>query len=213
LSPLRGLTIDSSALPRALRLVRIQVEPATGLSVNGANDVPGHLRVPPAPLHAVAHKTEQTGHGKKYNRRIFRPSPGQEELKMNPYLLCSAILVLLYFALALNVSLTRRKTKTGIGAGNDPAGPMNKAVRAHGNAAEYIPIFVALFLYFLLAGAGGWITWVVVIVTVSRVLHALGMLMSESFNRPPHPLRAIGALGTYVGGFALGVALLMLTVI
>jgi uncharacterized membrane protein YecN with MAPEG domain len=82
-------------------------------------------------------------------------------------------------------------------------------VRAHGNAAEYIPIFVALFLYFLLSGAGGWITWVVIGVTVSRVLHALGMLMTADFNGPPHPLRSIGALGTYIGGFALGVALLM----
>jgi uncharacterized membrane protein YecN with MAPEG domain len=84
-------------------------------------------------------------------------------------------------------------------------------VRAHGNAAEYVPIFVALFLYFLLAGAapGGWIAWVAIIVTACRVLHALGMLMTQSFNRQPHPLRAIGATGTYVGGLALGVALLM----
>jgi uncharacterized membrane protein YecN with MAPEG domain len=86
---------------------------------------------------------------------------------------------------------------------------MNKAVRAHGNAAEYVPIFVALFLYFLLAGAGGWIEWVAIIVTACRVLHALGMLMTQSFNRPPHPLRAIGALGTYVGGLMLGIALFM----
>ena len=130
---------------------------------------------------------------------------------MNAYLVCSAILVILYFVLAINVSMTRRKTRTGIGAGNDPGGPMNKAVRAHGNAAEYVPIFVALFLYFLLAGAGGWITWVVVIVTTCRVLHALGMFMSKDFNSPPHPLRALGALGTYLGGLALGIALLMRT--
>jgi uncharacterized membrane protein YecN with MAPEG domain len=125
------------------------------------------------------------------------------------FLVCSAVLVILYFVLALNVSLTRRRTRTGIGGGDDPAGPMNKAVRAHGNAAEYVPIFVALFLYFLLAGAGGWIEWVAIIVTVCRVLHALGMLMTQSFNRPPHPLRAVGALGTYVGGLMLGIALFM----
>jgi uncharacterized membrane protein YecN with MAPEG domain len=125
------------------------------------------------------------------------------------FLVCSAVLVILYFVLALNVSLTRRRTRTGIGAGDDPAGPMNKAARAHGNAAEYVPIFVALFLYFLLAGAGGWIEWVAIIVTACRVLHALGMLMTQSFNRPPHPLRAVGALGTYVGGLMLGIALFM----
>ena len=128
---------------------------------------------------------------------------------MNVYLICSAVLVILYFLLALNVSLTRGRMKMGIGSGDDPSGPLNKAVRAHGNAAEFIPLFVALFLYFLLSGAGGWITWVVIGVTISRVLHALGMLMTPSFSRPPHPLRAIGALGTYIGGVALGVALLL----
>ncbi len=128
---------------------------------------------------------------------------------MRAYLVCTAILVILYFALALNVSLTRGRTKTGIGMGDDPSGPLVRAVRAHGNAAEFIPIFVALFLYFLMSGAGGWIVWVVIGVTVCRVLHAVGMLASTNFNGPPHPLRAIGALGTYIGGLALGVALLL----
>ena len=128
---------------------------------------------------------------------------------MNAYLICSAILVILYFALSVHVSMTRGRTKTGIGTGNDPSGPLSKAVRAHGNAAEYVPIFVALFLYFLMSGAGAWITWVIVIITISRVLHAMGMLMTANFNGPPHPLRAVGAMGTYLGGFALGIALLM----
>jgi uncharacterized membrane protein YecN with MAPEG domain len=82
-------------------------------------------------------------------------------------------------------------------------------VRAHGNAAEYTPLFVALFLYFLMSGAGGWIVWVAVVVTVCRVLHAFGMLMTKSFAGPPHPLRAVGSLGTYIGGLAFGAALLL----
>ena len=69
------------------------------------------------------------------------------------YLVCTGVLVILYFALALNVSRMRGQTKTGIGTGDDPSGPLNKAVRAHGNAAEYIPIFVALFLYLLMSRA------------------------------------------------------------
>jgi uncharacterized protein len=125
------------------------------------------------------------------------------------YLVCSGVLVILYFALAVNVSRLRGKTKTGIGTSADPSGPLNKAVRAHGNAAEFVPLFVALFLYFSLSAPGGWIPWVVVLVTVARVLHAAGMLLTPTFDAPPHPLRGIGALGTYVGGFALGVALLL----
>lgn len=129
---------------------------------------------------------------------------------MNIILLCTAILVLLYFALALHVSLTRGRTSTGIGTGDDPDGPMSKAVRAHGNAAEYVPLFVALFVYLLLSGSGGWfIVTTVVIITVARILHALGMLMTPTFRAKPHPLRAVGALGTYFGGFALGVVLLL----
>ncbi len=123
------------------------------------------------------------------------------------YLLCSAILVIVYFLLALNVSMTRRRTRIGIGT-DEPSGPLNKAIRAHGNASEYIPIFVALFLYFLTTGAGGWITWVVVGVTICRVLHAIGMLTSPDLNKSS-TLRFIGSLGTYVGGLALGVALVM----
>lgn len=125
------------------------------------------------------------------------------------YLVCAGVLVILYFVLAANVSRLRGRTKTGIGGGDDPSGPLNKAVRAHGNAAEFIPIFVALFLYFSLSAPAGWIPWVVFIVTVARVFHAAGMLLTSTFSAPPHPLRAIGSLGTYLGGLALGVALLL----
>ncbi len=125
------------------------------------------------------------------------------------YLLCSGLLVILYFALAFNVSRLRGRTKTGIGSGADPSGPLGRAVRAHGNAAEYVPLFVALFLYFSLSAPSGWIPWVVAIATIARVLHAAGMLMTRTFDGPPHPLRAVGALGTYLGGLALGVALLL----
>jgi uncharacterized protein len=129
---------------------------------------------------------------------------------MNIILLCTAVLVIFYFALSLNVSLTRGRTKTGIGPGDDPDGPMSKAVRAQGNAAEYVPLFVALFVYLLLSGSGGWfVVTTVVIITIARILHALGMLMTSTFRAKPHPLRGIGALGTYFGGFALGVVLLL----
>jgi hypothetical protein len=129
------------------------------------------------------------------------------------YLVCSGVLVVLYFALAANVSRLRAKTKTGIGTGDDASGPLSKAVRAHGNAAEFVPIFVALFLYFSLSAPGRWIPWVVLIVTVARVCHAAGMLLTTTFDAPPHPLRGIGALGTYLGGLALGAALLMRAVL
>src|SRR5262249_21317259 len=112
-----------------------------------------------------------------------------------------------------NVSRMRGKTKTGIGSGDDPSGPLNKAVRAHGNAAEYIPIFVVLFLYMAQVGTGEWLKWVAILITVCRILQALGMLMTKTFNAPPHPLRVSGWTGTYLGGFVLGVTLILRAVL
>ncbi len=127
---------------------------------------------------------------------------------MNAYLICSAILVLVYFLLAFNVSLTRGSMQVGIGSGDNPSGRLNKAIRAHGNAAEFIPIFVLLFLYFLSTGASGWITWVIIGVTVCRVLHPVSIFLSPDLNKA-YPLRFVTSVGTYLGGLALGVALLM----
>ena len=63
---------------------------------------------------------------------------------MNPLVLCSAALILLYAALSANVSRLRLRKQ------NDPEvteAHLAKAIRAHGNASEYIPLYVVLFLY------------------------------------------------------------------
>lgn len=127
---------------------------------------------------------------------------------MKLFLLCSGLLVILYFLLAFNVSRMRGKTRIGVGTNAEPSSDLNKAIRAHGNAAEYLPLFVAIFLYFSLVGASRWVAWVVVAVTVCRFAHAIGMYMSADLNRA-QPFRFIGALGTYAGGLALGAALLL----
>jgi uncharacterized membrane protein YecN with MAPEG domain len=126
---------------------------------------------------------------------------------MNVYVLCSAILVILYFALSLNVSRLRRSMRIGIGTGDHHSGILNKSIRVHGNAAEYVPIFVLLFLYFNSVGATGWVMWVAVAATVCRILHPLGMFMSQDLSKP-QIFRFIGAVGTYACGIALGIALL-----
>ena len=53
------------------------------------------------------------------------------------------ILVLLVL-LGLNVSLNRRRTKIGVGDGGDEK--MSCAVRAHGNLAEWAPVFLVGWL-------------------------------------------------------------------
>src|SRR5260221_594185 len=127
---------------------------------------------------------------------------------MNVYLFCSAILVMLYFLLAFNVSMHRMRARTGVGGGSDPSGPLNRSIRAHGNAAEYIPLFVLLFLYFGFAGAASWIRWVVVVVTVCRLLHPLSLSLSADLNKA-QPLRFLSWVGPYGGGLTFGVAILL----
>ncbi|HJY84784.1 MAG TPA: MAPEG family protein, partial [Candidatus Binatia bacterium] len=54
-----------------------------------------------------------------------------------------------------------------------------------------------------------WVLWVMGIVTASRYLHAAGMIFSPTLAKP-HPLRFVGALGTYLGGLALCIVVFQL---
>jgi uncharacterized membrane protein YecN with MAPEG domain len=120
-------------------------------------------------------------------------------------ILCVAILVLFYGALSFNVSRVRRRRRS------DPSIPeaaLAKAIRAHGNASEYIPLFVAGLLYLNVAAPSGFTTGLAVAVVVFRMLHAAGTLVSQSASER-HPLKFVGALGTYFCLFALGGALLL----
>jgi uncharacterized membrane protein YecN with MAPEG domain len=88
---------------------------------------------------------------------------------------------------------------------DDPASKLLIAVRAHGNAAEYVPVLIMLFL---LVGARnpGWAAIVLIVAaTVARVLHAFGMLSSRTLAVPTKA-REFGAGGTYLFGLGLVVA-------
>jgi hypothetical protein len=127
---------------------------------------------------------------------------------MTVALVCTALLGLLVFGLGLAVSSLRGSTRTVIGHGSDPTDRLHKMVRAHGNAAEYAPMLAVLMLAIAARGATSWMVWTFVAATVSRYLHAAGMLLSPSLDRP-QPLRFVGALGTYLSGLALVLALLL----
>ena len=122
--------------------------------------------------------------------------------------ICIALLGLLLFGLGLAVSLTRGSTNQVVGYSADPTDRLHKLCRAHGNAAEYVPMF-AIMMYVLGArGPGSWIVWTFVAATVCRYLHAAGMVFPESLARP-NPMRFVGALGTYLTGITLAIALLV----
>ena len=122
-------------------------------------------------------------------------------------LICATSLVILTLLLAFWTSMQRGSSKTiAYNAPLEPSSAMAKAQRAHGNAAEYAALLIGLFLVvgFAYQGRdlGGLISWTIIAVTVSRVLHALGFLICETLEKP-HVLKMIGALVTYLGGLLL----------
>ena len=51
-----------------------------------------------------------------------------------------------------------------------------------------------------------WVQWTMILATLARYSHALGMIVTPTLKRP-HLLRFLGSLFTYLTGFALILAL------
>ena len=117
---------------------------------------------------------------------------------------CMALLGILLFLLGANVTRNRALRGAGNQLPTDPADPLLIAVRAHGNAAEYIPTMIVLLLV-CSALSDSWVIDVLAVAAVVvRFTHALGMLRSATLATHG-PLRDVGAMGTYLVGVALGV--------
>ena len=127
---------------------------------------------------------------------------------MTTAIICIGFLGLLVFGLGFAVSMTRGQTGTNFGYTQDPTDRLYKLVRAHGNTVEYAPMLAVLILYLGMRGPAMWVIWLMVIVTASRYLQALGLIVSPTLAKP-HPLRMIGSVGTYLGGILLCVAAFM----
>ena len=125
---------------------------------------------------------------------------------MTTAIICTATLAAMLFALGLNVSRIRGVTGKAGGSQfpDDPASGLLKAIRAHGNAAEYVPTLIVLFL---LVGARSPAAAIPLITgaTCARLVHAYGLLSTPSLAEPT-AARMIGAIGTYLFGIGLAVA-------
>ena len=126
---------------------------------------------------------------------------------MTTAIICTAILAAMLFALGLNVSRVRGVTgKTGGSQfPDDPKSGLLKAIRAHGNAAEYVPALIVLFLLVGARSPAGVAIPLIAGATAARLLHAYGLLTSPSLAAPT-TARLIGAMGTYLFGIGLAVA-------
>lgn len=95
----------------------------------------------------------------------------------------AAALALVFLILSARTILIRRSVGIGLGDGDNQS--LTKAIRAHGNFAEYVP-FTLLLCYFLevMPGSPAWIVHVCCAsLLVGRVVHAAGVSrLSEDFR-------------------------------
>lgn len=93
---------------------------------------------------------------------------------LNTFALYAAINGLILLFLAINVVRQRVLTRTDIGDGGKDV--MIQVQRAHGNAAEYVPIVLILLYLLVQLGAAMWMLHTVGgLLTVGRIVHVVGL--------------------------------------
>jgi len=105
---------------------------------------------------------------------------------------------ILHVWLSLRVSRLRRPLKIGVGDGGNDV--LMRRMRAHGNFAENVPIFLILLGFLELATGGNlWLWGAAIAFILARILHAFGM------DRPGANLpRLIGISASWLVLLGLG---------
>lgn len=104
----------------------------------------------------------------------------------------AALLALMYVGLAFYVIRQRFKLRVGLGDGGQPE--LIKAIRIHGNFAEYVPFVLVLMLILESQQAPIWQLQLVGGLTVAgRLLHLVGLLSSAGTSIP----RFFGMIATF----------------
>ena len=115
----------------------------------------------------------------------------------------AAILTIIFVKLSLAVITLRRKNKVGLGTGGHE--DLERAIRAQGNFAEYVPFGIILIACLELNGAPWWLVLLPgLALIIGRLIHAKGI------NTPPpdFSLRVTGMKLTF--GTLITLALLNL---
>lgn len=113
-----------------------------------------------------------------------------------------SLLVVLTILLAANVS--RLRMKHGAAWGDKGKHDLVGAIRAHGNAAEFVPVFMILFLLWELQGATDNALAVVGgLFLVARLAHAYGMIAVHKVARQ------LGAAMSYLLPIVIAVTVLV----
>jgi uncharacterized membrane protein YecN with MAPEG domain len=89
---------------------------------------------------------------------------------------------LIALVLALLVSRQRGRAKVDIGTGGDPG--VERAMRAHANFAEYVPLILVLLLILEIDKTKPWVLHILgIALVVGRILHGWGLSTGASSGR------------------------------
>lgn len=107
--------------------------------------------------------------------------------------LYASLLTVLFIGLAFNIIRLRYQYKTGIGDGGHSA--LAKAIRIHGNFAEYIPLALLMLGIYEANGANPIILHALgAILFIGRILHAIGLTKTTGVSKQ----RQIGMLSLFM---------------
>jgi uncharacterized membrane protein YecN with MAPEG domain len=104
----------------------------------------------------------------------------------------ASLLGILYVGLAISIIRLRFKHRIGIGSGGNEH--LARAIRVHGNFAEYVPLALILLASYELNGASAMMLHTLGgILLLARVLHAVGLNRTIKASKQ----RVIGMLTTF----------------
>jgi uncharacterized membrane protein YecN with MAPEG domain len=112
----------------------------------------------------------------------------------------ASVLTIIFVKLSFAVIGLRRKNKVGLGSGGHE--DLERAIRAQGNFAEYVPFGIILIACLELNGAPWWLVAVTgVTLIIGRLIHAVGI------NVPPPDFskRVLGMMLTFSALITLAV--------
>ena len=116
----------------------------------------------------------------------------------------AAVLALIYIGLALRVIRTRQGARIAIGTGGNAG--LARAIRVHGNFAEYVPLSLLLLAFLeMQGGQSRWIHVLCLALIAGRLLHAYGV----SQERENFLFRTAGMIITFAVLASSSVSLLV----
>lgn len=119
--------------------------------------------------------------------------------------LYAALCGFLVIALAANVVRYRLGKKVSLGDGGHK--DVNRAIRAHGNTVEYIPLALILMALLEINGGGSTALHIYgIMLIVGRLLYAYGMLVPRS---SANLARQLGVLSSWIVIIGAGIQLLL----